>query len=74
MLRDELLQTRYLKYLHKLLELAEKEIIRTQKQPEYQKLARFYRRFFQNTLDTYQDQYNCDLLTAFKKHHTSRHS
>ncbi|MDD1627125.1 MAG: DUF1957 domain-containing protein, partial [Methylococcaceae bacterium] len=57
MLRDDLLQTRYLKYLHKLLELAEKEIIRTQKQPEYQKLAQYYHRFFQNTLDTYQNQY-----------------
>jgi 1,4-alpha-glucan branching enzyme len=68
MLRDDLLQSRYLKYLHRLLELAEKEIIRTRKQPEFQKLARLYRRFFKNTLSTYQDQYNCDLLTAFDKH------
>jgi 1,4-alpha-glucan branching enzyme len=44
MLRDELLQTRYLKYLHQSLELAEKEIIRTRKQPELQKVARLYRR------------------------------
>ena len=71
MLRDELLKTRYLKYLHKLLELAEKEIIRTQDQPELQKLAQYYLDFFQNTLDTYQHHYNCDLLTAFKKHHTA---
>ena len=71
MLRDELLQTRYLKYLHRLLELAEKEIIRTRKQPEFQKLARLYRRFFKNTLDTYQNQYHCDLLTAFQKHHAT---
>ena len=71
MLRDELLQTRYLKYLHKLLELAEKEIIRTRKQPEFQKLARLYRRFFKHTLDSYQNQYHCDLLTAFKKHHAA---
>ena len=71
MLRDELLQTRYLKYLHRLLELAEKEIIRTRQQPEFQKLARLYRRFFKNTLDSYQNQYHCDLLTAFKKHHAA---
>jgi 1,4-alpha-glucan branching enzyme len=71
MLRDDLLQTRYLKYLHKLLELAEKEINRTQEQPEYQKLAKYYLDFFQNTLITYQGQYDCDLLNAFKKHHTA---
>ncbi|HEY8098639.1 MAG TPA: 1,4-alpha-glucan branching protein domain-containing protein, partial [Methylobacter sp.] len=68
MLRDELLQTRFLKYLHSRLELAEKEIIRTRKQPEYQKLARLYRRFFLDTLNTYQDRYQGDLLAAFKKH------
>ncbi len=69
MLRDDLLQTRYLKYLHSRLELAEKEIIRTRKQPEYQRLARLYRRFFQNALTIYQDRYQGDLLAAFKKHY-----
>ncbi len=69
MLRDDLLQTRYLKYLHSRLELAEKEIIRTRKQPEYQKLARLYRRYFLNALTIYQDRYQGDLLAAFKKHH-----
>ncbi|MDP2902532.1 MAG: DUF1957 domain-containing protein [Methylovulum sp.] len=71
MLRDGLLQTRYLKHLHKLLELAEKEILRTRNKPEYRKLARLYRRFFLNTLSVYQDQYACDLLSAFKKHHST---
>jgi len=71
MLRDDLLQTRYLKYLHSRLELAEKEIIRTRKQPEYQKLARLYRRFFLNALNIYQERYQGDLLTAFKKHQTT---
>ncbi|MGR9014616.1 MAG: glycoside hydrolase family 57 protein [Gammaproteobacteria bacterium] len=68
MLRDDLLQTRYLKYLQSRLELAEKEIIRTRKQPEYQKLARLYRRFYLKALSTYQDSYQGDLLAAFKKH------
>ena len=71
MLRDELLQGRYLKHLKRLIELAEKEIVRTRKQPEYQKLARLYRRFFLNTLDTYQNGYQGDLLKAFVKHHAS---
>ena len=68
MLRDELLQTRYQKHLNKQIELAEKEIIRTRNQPQFQKLARLYRRFFLSTRDTY-NKYHGDLLTAFKKHH-----
>jgi 1,4-alpha-glucan branching enzyme len=71
MLGDDLLQTRYLKYLHKLIELANKEVIRTKKQPEYQKLAQYYLYLFQQTLDIYQNQYKGDLLTAFKKHHAT---
>lgn len=68
MLRDELLQSRYLRHLNKLIELAEKEIVRTRHKPEYRKLARLYRRFFLNALDTYQNRYQGDLLTAFIKH------
>lgn len=68
MLRDELLQSRYLKHLHKLIELAEKEILRTRQAPEFNKLARLYRRFFRHTLDVYQNQYHGDLLSAFSKH------
>ncbi|MGZ5051417.1 MAG: glycoside hydrolase family 57 protein [Methylobacter sp.] len=68
MLRDDLLQTRYLKYLLSRLELAEKEIALTRHQPDYQKLARLYRRLFKSALYTYQTCYQSDLLTAFKKH------
>jgi 1,4-alpha-glucan branching enzyme len=71
MLRDELLIARYQKHLHKLIELAEKEVFRTRNLPEYQKLARLYRRFFLNTLNTFQNQYQCDLLAAFKKHQSA---
>ncbi|MGR9099116.1 MAG: glycoside hydrolase family 57 protein [Gammaproteobacteria bacterium] len=68
MLRDEFLQTRYLSYLGKLIELSEKEIERTRNQPEHHNLARLYRRFFGKTLETYRDRYRCDLPAAFKKH------
>ena len=68
MLGDELLQSRYRHYLAKRIELAEKEIIRTRKNPQMQKLARLYRRFFINIAETYQVHYQCDLLAAFKKH------
>ena len=69
MLRDDLLQARYLKYLHKLIELAEKETLRTQNEAELQKLAQFYLAFFQNTLNVYQNQYGGDIISAFKKHY-----
>lgn len=68
MLRDELLQHRYIKHLHKLLELAEKEIARTHKSPDYHTLAKFYREHFDKTLDCFQNQYESDLLSAFDKH------
>lgn len=67
MLSDELLQSRYIRHLNKQLELAEKEIIRTRGMPEYQKLARLYRRLYLDSRDIFVQQYNCNLLTAFKK-------
>ena len=73
MLGDELLNARYLRYLQQRLELSEKEILRTQQTLGHQKLAQWYRHFFQNTLATYQNQYQGDLLSAFKKHHKSGH-
>ncbi len=73
MLGDELLQTRYHKHLSRLIELAEKEILRTRNSPKNQKLARHYRRFFNHIKDTYQNQCQCNLLSAFKKLHEQGH-
>jgi len=72
MLTDDLLQSRYQHHLNKQIELAEKEIIRTRKQPQTQKLARLYRRYFINSRNTYQ-KYSGNLLSAFKKHHQQGH-
>jgi 1,4-alpha-glucan branching enzyme len=69
MLQDELLQSRYLTHLNKLIELSSKEIQRTQQQPEYRQLAEWYHQFFEQTLTSYTDRYQGNLLTAFKKHH-----
>ncbi len=66
MLSDELLQSRYIRHLHKQLQLADKEIKRTRKTPEYHRLARLYRRLYQDTLDIFTNQYDGNLLTAFK--------
>ena len=67
MLSDPLLQSRYLSYINNRLALAEKEIVRNKNTPEYQKLARLYRRFYLDTRDIFANQYDCNLLTAFKE-------
>lgn len=71
MLGDALLLSRYIKYLQERLELAEKEIIRTKNNPNLQKLARLYRRLYQQLLQNFIKRYNGNLITAFKKHHQS---
>lgn len=68
MWRDPLLQGRYLNHLQRQLELAEKEIVRTRHQPEYQALAEMYRQLFRGALCSYRDHYQCDLAAAFLKH------
>lgn len=73
MLSNELLQSRYIAHLNKQIELAEKEIIRTAGNPEYQRLARLYRRFYLDTLEIFCHQYDCNLLTAFKKFNALGH-
>ncbi|PKM11680.1 MAG: DUF1957 domain-containing protein [Gammaproteobacteria bacterium HGW-Gammaproteobacteria-3] len=71
LLRDDLLQSRYLDYLQNRVALAEKEISRTRGQSGYQKLARLYRRFYLQTLARYREHYQGDLLAAFGKHRTA---
>ena len=71
MLQDELLQTRYLRHLNRLLELAEKEVDRTVDQPEFHDLARRYHNDFTEALHCYRDRYRCDLLEALAQHQRS---
>ncbi|MGD0959001.1 MAG: 1,4-alpha-glucan branching protein domain-containing protein [Methylomonas sp.] len=68
MWRDPLLQSRYLEYLRSRLELADQEVHRTRRQPEYQQLAIMYQQGFRDALCSYRDHYQCDLLAAFVKH------
>ncbi|MDP2941425.1 MAG: DUF1957 domain-containing protein [Candidatus Omnitrophota bacterium] len=65
MLMDPLLQERYLKHIHRLIELAHKEIERTSWQPEFQHLAKMYLREFSRSRDTFL-RYNRNLVLAFK--------
>jgi len=68
MLGDDLLQRRYLRHLLKLTELSEKEVARTKNQAGFQAVAKLYRRFYHNSLFTYQERLRGDLLAAFKHH------
>jgi 1,4-alpha-glucan branching enzyme len=66
MLEDEYLNAGFLKYLNKLIELSEKELIRTENNKNLQLLANFYYERFKIQLKTYQS-YESNLMNAFRK-------
>src|SRR6266566_7046113 len=66
MLLDPLLQDRYVRHLHGLIELAEKETHRTQWEPAYHSLAEMYYQRFIGIRDTY-FAYGWNLVGAFRK-------
>jgi 1,4-alpha-glucan branching enzyme len=66
MLRDRLLQERYERHLHGLIELAEKEIHRTHWDRAFHELAWMYHHRFTTVRDAYLS-YGRDLITAFRK-------
>ncbi len=67
MLSDPLLQYRYVRHIEKLIELSEKEIQRTKWMPEFNKLARMYNNIFTECRRTFVEEYNNNLINAFKK-------
>lgn len=67
MLADPLLQERYLVYIGRLVELAEKEVFRTQKDPALQPLAQYYYQRFKATYELFDTQYRRNLVTAFRR-------
>jgi 1,4-alpha-glucan branching enzyme len=67
MLQDELLQNRYLIYIQRLIELAEKEVVRTDKDPDFNPLARYYLQRFKATLALFDDRYHCNLVEGFRQ-------
>lgn len=70
MLRNPLLQNRFLRYLRGRVELAEREVERTRRLPQFHALAQYYLQLFQDNLHDYQQRYQCDLLAAFQRHHS----
>jgi len=67
MLADPLLQERYLSHLNRLIELAEKEVKRTQGQPEFHPLALMYLERLEQCKRSYLDEYALNPLNGFRK-------
>ncbi len=65
MLRDPLLQGRYQRHLEELIELAEKEALRTVWEPRLRPLAEFYLERFVAARETYRG-WGGDLVNAFR--------
>lgn len=66
MLTDKLLQERYLKHLDRLIELADKETVRTEQSSDFNRLARFYANTFRDIRSFYV-HYDRNLIEAFRE-------
>ena len=66
MLLDPLLQERYTRHLHELIELADKELHRTHWDEHFAPLARMYHQRFLSLRSTY-EQYGRNVVGAFRK-------
>ena len=67
MFSDQLLQDRYIKHLDKLIELAEKEVIRTSWDHRFNRLAKMYLQKFIQARTIYVDRYQKNIINAFKR-------
>jgi len=66
MFNDDLLMNRYQRYLHKLIELSEKEIRRNRKDIRFRDLAKMYHRRFLKIRHLFENVYRRDLIAAFR--------
>jgi 1,4-alpha-glucan branching enzyme len=66
MLRDDLLMSRYMRYLLRLIDLSEREIYRNRKSIRFRDLGVMYLRRFQKAHHIFESVYKRDLISAFK--------
>jgi 1,4-alpha-glucan branching enzyme len=66
MLRDELLITRYVRRLRRLVDLAESEVRRNADDERFRYTAEIYRNRFAEALERFERRYSRDLISAFK--------
>ncbi|MBN1586353.1 MAG: DUF1957 domain-containing protein [Candidatus Omnitrophica bacterium] len=71
MLKDDLLQQRYVRHIERLIELARLETERTRFEPTFQRLAHMYLHRFERARQTYVEQYGCDLVEGFRRQQDS---
>jgi 1,4-alpha-glucan branching enzyme len=67
MLGDSLLRSRYLRKLERLMELAEKEVVRTRSQPLFQPVAYMYRSLFARIHEAFVNRYSGNLINGFRR-------
>ena len=67
MLADPLLQERYVKYIDRSIECAEKECVRTKNQPEFNACARMYVDKFRSAKRVFVDVNDCNILEQFRQ-------
>jgi 1,4-alpha-glucan branching enzyme len=67
MLADPLLQGRYLRRLHRLLDLSEKELRRTAGNGAMHATARMHRDAFARARATFEDEYGRNILSGFRR-------
>lgn len=65
MLSDPLLQERYVTHLNKQLQLAEREIERTRKDPDFGPLARMYHDLYRENYTDFVERYEREILRGF---------
>ena len=65
MLSDKLLQERYIAYVERLLELADKELSRTSLNSEENKIVMMYKELFIANLDDFKNLYQNNILNGF---------
>ncbi len=66
MLTDDLLQARYVKHLKQMLQLAESEMKRTEKDPELGSLARMYHEIYSKNYGDFTEIYQNNILKGFQ--------
>ena len=66
MLTDELLQSRYIRHIERLIELARKEVERTRWMKDFNKIAKMYLRKFEHCRYMFVEKHNRNLISGFK--------
>lgn len=67
MFHDSLLQTRFSTYVNNLIELADREVVRTRWLPQFNEIAQMYRDRFQSAQDIYWNRLGGDMTVGLRE-------